>query len=117
MLISLSMARYYRMQVSRPKKAQYPHAFRKAWSSFQSYNLDEQVDLRALAVVDIGDVAIHTTDKMISESAIEAAAESLSVAYQKSFTCLIGGDHAITACSLRGIKKCFSTGSYWCYST
>ncbi len=89
------------------KKAQYPQAFRKAWSSFQSYNLDEQVDLRALAVVDIGDVAIHPTDKMLSESAIEAAAENLSVAYQRSFTCLIGGDHTITACSLRGIKNAF----------
>ncbi|MFJ7841923.1 agmatinase family protein [Lysinibacillus sphaericus] len=89
------------------KKAQYPTAFRKAWSSFQSYNLDEQVDLRSLAIVDIGDVAIDSTNRMLSESAIEAAAENLSIAYQKSFTCLIGGDHAITACSLRGIKNAF----------
>ncbi|MGE7843474.1 agmatinase family protein [Lysinibacillus sp. NPDC093712] len=89
------------------KKAQYPNAFRKAWSSFQSYNLDEQVDLRALAIVDIGDVAIDPNNRMLSESAIEAAAENLSIAYQKSFTCLIGGDHAITACSLRGIKSAF----------
>lgn len=91
----------------RSEKALYPTAFRKAWPSFQSYNLDEQVDLRTLAVVDVGDVAIHETDRMLSESAIEAAAESLSTAYSKSFTCLIGGDHAITACSLRGIKNAF----------
>ncbi|MFJ7731859.1 agmatinase family protein [Lysinibacillus sp. NPDC097231] len=89
------------------KKAQYPTAFRKVWPGFQSYNLDEQVDLRSLAVVDVGDVAIHATDRMLSESAIEAAVENLSTAYSKSFTCLIGGDHAITACSLRGIKNAF----------
>ena len=71
-------------------KAQYPTAFRKAWPGFQSYNLDEQVNLRALSVVDIGDVAILEKDRMLSESAIEAAAENLSIAFQRSFTCLIG---------------------------
>lgn len=65
-------------------KAQYPTAFRKAWPSFQSYNLDEQINLRALSVVDIGDVAIHEQDRMLSESAIEAAAENLSIAFQKA---------------------------------
>ncbi|MGG2112682.1 agmatinase family protein [Lysinibacillus pakistanensis] len=89
------------------KKAQYPTAFRKVWPSFQSYNLDEQVDLRSLAVVDVGDVAIQPTDRMLSESAIEAAAENLSTAYPKSFTCLLGGDHTVTGCSLRGIKNAF----------
>jgi len=88
-------------------KAQYPTAFRKAWPGFQSYNLDEQVNLRALSVVDIGDVAILENDRMLSESAIEAAAENLSIAFQRSFTCLIGGDHTITAHSIKGIKNAF----------
>lgn len=87
--------------------AQYPNAFRKAWPDFQSYNLDEQINLRALSVVDVGDVAIYPTDNMLSQSAVEAAAESLCMTYPKSFTCLIGGDHSMTACSLRGIKNAY----------
>lgn len=87
------------------KTAQYPNAFRRAWPNFHSYNLDEQINLRALSVVDIGDVAIHPTDKMLSHSAIESAAENLCMTYPKSFTCAIGGDHWMTACSLRGIKN------------
>ncbi|GLC89773.1 agmatinase family protein [Lysinibacillus piscis] len=89
------------------KKAQYPTAFRKGWSHFQSYNLDEQIDLRSLAISDIGDVMVHDTDRMLSESAIETAVEHMVTTYPKSFTCLIGGDHAITACSLKGIKNKF----------
>lgn len=89
------------------KTAQYPNAFRKEWANFQSYNVDEQINLRALSVVDVGDVAIHSTDQMLSHSAVEAAAENLCMAYPKSFTCMIGGDHAITACSLRGIKNAY----------
>ncbi len=81
--------------------------FGKHGPVFNHINLDEQVDLRALAIVDIGDVAIDPTNRMLSESALEAAAENLSIAYPKSFTCLIGGDHAITACSLRGIKNAY----------
>jgi len=57
--------------------------------------------------VDIGDVAILENDRMLSESAIEAAAENLSIAFQRSFTCLIGGDHTITAHSIKGIKNAF----------
>ena len=89
------------------KTAQYPNAFREAWPNFQSYNLDEQINLRALSVVDIGDIAIHPTDKMLSHSAVEAAAESVCMAYSKSFTCLIGGNHEMTACTLRGIKNVY----------
>lgn len=87
------------------KTAQYPNAFRQAWPNFHSYNLDEQINLRNLSVVDIGDVAIHPTDIKLSHSAIETAAEHLCMTYPKSVTCAIGGDHWLTACSLRGIKN------------
>ncbi|MFJ7951250.1 agmatinase family protein [Lysinibacillus sp. NPDC096418] len=89
------------------RTAQYPNSFREAWPDFQSYNLDEQINLRALSVVDIGDVAIYPTDKMLSHSAVEAAAENLCMAFSRSFTCLIGGDHSITAESIRGIKNAY----------
>ncbi|UZN01207.1 hypothetical protein OL548_31970 [Lysinibacillus sp. MHQ-1] len=97
-------------------KAQYPTAFRKVWPSFQSYNLDEQINLRALSVVDIGDVAIHEQDRMLSESAIEAAAENLSIAFQKKLYLLDWGRPCHYRLFTKRNKECLSAGSYWYHS-
>lgn len=82
----------------------YPDEFRKMWKRFATYNLDEDVDLTSIKVVDAGDVVMHTTDILQSHQNIEAATSFLVEKYS-ALTCLIGGDHSITACAVRGIKR------------
>lgn len=96
-----------RSAISASGASQYPNAFRKGWQGFQSYNLDEQIDLRSLSVADIGNVTMHPTDVLLSQVAIEEASEFVAKTYPKSYSCLIGGDHSITACAVRGVKKAF----------
>lgn len=82
----------------------YPNEFRKIWKNFATYNLDEDIDLSEFNVADAGDVAMHTTNILESHSRIQAAAAYLSEKYPERPLCIIGGDHSITACAVRGIK-------------
>lgn len=85
----------------------YPDAFRRGWKGFSVYNLDEQINLSSLHVSDLGDVPMHTTDIIESHRRIEEVAYEISTSHGNAYSCLIGGDHSITACSIRGIKKAY----------
>jgi formiminoglutamase len=83
----------------------YPIEFRQMWKGFSTYNLDENVDLSSFRVADAGDVAMHTTDILLSHQRIQTTTAYLTAHYPNTRTCMIGGDHSITACSVRGIKE------------
>ncbi|WP_017380987.1 agmatinase family protein [Paenisporosarcina sp. TG-14] len=87
----------------------YPLEFRKMWKGFSSYNLDEDLDLSGYAVRDAGDIAMHTTDILLSHERIEETTRELVSAFDTATTCLIGGDHSVTACAVRGVKRAFPT--------
>ena len=96
-----------RSSISVSGASQYPDAFRRGWKGFSVYNLDENIDLSPLHVADLGDVPMHTTDIIESHRRIELAAEHISTVYLDKHICLIGGDHSVTACSIRGIQRAF----------
>ena len=50
---------------------------------------------------------MHTTDILMSHERIEDTTHGLVRTFERSTTCLIGGDHSITACAVRGIKKAY----------
>lgn len=105
--IVLFAAPISRSSISVSGASQYPDAFRRGWKGFSVFNLDEHIDLSSLHVADLGDVPMHTTDIMESHRRIEAAATEVSSTYSKASICLIGGDHSVTACSIRGVQKAF----------
>lgn len=83
----------------------YPSEFRRMWKGFSTYNLDEGIDLSSFQVADAGDVAMHTTDILLSHQRIQEATAYLVTNYPHTITCMIGGDHSTTACAVRGIKE------------
>lgn len=85
----------------------YPSEFRRMWKGFATYNLDEDVDLSTFQVGDAGDVAMHTTDILLSHQRIQKTTAYLATHYPTTRTCMIGGDHSTTACAVRGIKEVF----------
>lgn len=85
----------------------YPMEFRKMWKGFSTYNLDADLDLSGYSVRDAGDVAMHTTDILLSHERIEVTTCELVEKYSTATTCLIGGDHSVTACAVRGVKRAF----------
>ena len=85
----------------------YPMEFRKIWKGFSTYNLDEDLDLSSYKVRDAGDVVMHTTDILLSHERIEETTRELVSTFNDATTCLIGGDHSVTACAVRGVKRAF----------
>jgi len=87
----------------------YPMEFRKMWKGFSTYNLDTDLDLSGYSVRDAGDVAMHTTDILLSHQRIEETTHALVSTFERATTCLIGGDHSVSACAVRGVKRAFPT--------
>ena len=85
----------------------YPMEFRKMWKGFSTFNLDEDLDLSSYAVRDAGDVVMHTTDILLSHKRIEETTRQLVSTFDRATTCLVGGDHSVTACAVRGVKHAF----------
>ncbi|MCL7748788.1 agmatinase family protein [Halalkalibacter alkaliphilus] len=85
----------------------YPTEFRRLWKGFATYNLDEDVDLVDLNVADAGDVMMHTTDILLSHRRIQESTAFLTQSYPGAMTSMIGGDHSVTACAVKGIKEAF----------
>lgn len=96
-----------RSSISVSGASTYPEEFRRMWKKFATYNLEEDINLSVLDVADAGDVIMHTTDILLSHQRIEEASSYLAKKYPRSTTCMIGGDHSVTACAIRGIRQAF----------
>ncbi|MGV3463990.1 MAG: agmatinase family protein [Heyndrickxia sp.] len=96
-----------RSSISASGASEFPESFRRAWKGFNTYNLDEEVDLRDLSVVDVGDVKMHFTDILLSHQNIKDAFHELTKEFSGSIPVSIGGDHSITAMLVKGWKETY----------
>lgn len=94
-----------RSSISASAASEFPEAFRRSWTLFSTYYLDEHVDFRELRVADLGDVKMHGTDILRCHANIEEAMKDVQKAYPSSFYVGIGGDHSITAPIIRALAK------------
>ena len=81
-----------------------PAAVRAAFKSFTTYSLDYQVELSQLPVRDLGDIAMHVTDILASHKRIEETMRGVYSKFPGLLPILIGGDHSISAPSVRAFK-------------
>ncbi|OEF99114.1 formimidoylglutamase [Vulcanibacillus modesticaldus] len=82
-----------------------PKMIRELFANYSTYVEDERINLNDLEVKDIGDVQMHPTDIIGSHQRIE---DSLSLLYEhqpKMQPIIIGGDHSVTAPSVKAFKK------------
>lgn len=91
--------------ISTSAASENPEAMRAAWKSFQTYNLDEDVDLASLRAVDLGDVKQHVTDIQHTHENITKAMEAMRVHHPHTLPVSLGGDHSITAMLVKGWKN------------
>jgi len=82
----------------------HPAQFRQLWSSFTTYNFDEDIDLGFVNAVDLGDVKMHVTDILQCHKNIEEAMYEVT-SRTNSLPIVIGGDHSITFPAIRGINR------------
>lgn len=79
-----------------------PNALRQAFQLNTTYSPDYDVDMTALRVRELGEIAGHTTDTFKSLRMIEEAAAHVFGHEPPFFPVFIGGDHAVTAPLVRG---------------
>ncbi|KYD08593.1 agmatinase family protein [Heyndrickxia sporothermodurans] len=96
-----------RSSISASGASEFPEWFRRSWKGFNTYNLDEELDLRDLKVIDIGDVQMHYTDILLSHQYIKDAFHGVTKELAHSFPVTIGGDHSITAMLVKGLKETY----------
>lgn len=93
-----------RSSISASAASEYPDFFRKSWTLFTTYSIDEDADLRALRVADLGDVKMHGTNILQCHDNIEQAMTDVLHGCPESFYVQIGGDHSITAPIVRAFS-------------
>lgn len=94
-----------RSSISASAASEFPESFRRSWKGFTTYNLDEEIDLRSLSVLDIGDINMHFTNILQSHENIKNAMHGLTKQFPQSLPITIGGDHSITAMLVKGLKQ------------
>ncbi|MFC7322611.1 agmatinase family protein [Halobacillus campisalis] len=91
--------------ISTSAASENPEAMRQAWKSFGTYNLDEDIDLAALKVLDLGNVREHVTDIQWTQQQIREAMAAIRTYHPHTLPITLGGDHSITAKLLEGWKQ------------
>ncbi|MYL64260.1 formimidoylglutamase [Bacillus hwajinpoensis] len=91
--------------ISTSAASENPDAMRRAWRSFRTYNLDEDIDLARLKAIDLGDVKQHVTDIRYTHGQIQQAMVAMREQHPHTIPLTMGGDHSITAMLIKGWKQ------------
>lgn len=94
-----------RSSISPSAASETPNAIRLAWKGFGTWYADFDVDISDLIVRDMGDLAMHTTDIVQSQTNIEHGLSQLYRDEQEFLPIVVGGDHSITRPSLMAFAQ------------
>lgn len=84
-----------------------PTSIRKAFSSFSTFSIESERELNDRRIYDFGDVYMHPTDIITSQSRIkDAIAFSLKKA-EANLWIILGGDHSISFPSIQAFQEKF----------
>ncbi len=82
-----------------------PTTIRRALSAFTTYSIEDDVDIKDCWVFDLGDVTMHVTDIPLSQRRIEETITEILKEHQNFIPILLGGDHSVSAPSIKAFKK------------
>ncbi len=82
-----------------------PEAVRMAFRYNTTYSTDWETDIRELVVRDLGDISGHLTNVAAAHQHIEDVMHAVLTRGDRCIPILIGGDHSVTAPSVRGFCR------------
>ncbi|WP_070120417.1 formimidoylglutamase [Bacillus marinisedimentorum] len=82
-----------------------PEAIRKMLSSFTTYAVEDDIDLKGIKLHDCGDILMHVTDIRESQQRIETTVAALFNQNPGIMPILFGGDHSVSCPSIKGFAK------------
>lgn len=83
----------------------HPTIFRQLFSSFTTYNFEDDLELSSLKVRDLGDISMHITDIPQCHDNIMNAFQEITKQLPSVIPCMVGGDHSITFPAIAGMKS------------
>lgn len=87
--------------ISHSGAAQAPGAIRKALSSYTTYAIEDEIDLKDVRLHDFGDVNMHVTDLVESQRRIEVTFREVFQSHPNMVPIVFGGDHSISCPSIK----------------
>jgi formiminoglutamase len=87
--------------ISHSGAAEAPAAIRKALSSYTTYAIGDEVDLKSVRLTDFGDVNMHVTDLIESQKRIEDTFLKIFEAHPDMTPIIFGGDHSTSCPSIK----------------
>ncbi|MFE8699493.1 agmatinase family protein [Cytobacillus sp. FJAT-54145] len=94
-----------RSSISVSGASEFPYVFRQAWKGFSTYNIDDDLDLKDLRIIDIGDVKMHGTVILLSHENIKNVMCQVHQWFSNTISVTVGGDHSVTAMLVKGLKE------------
>lgn len=91
--------------ISHSGAAEAPGAIRKALSSYATYAIEDEIDLKDVRFYDLGDVRMHVTDLIESQQRIEETCCKVFQANPDMIPIVFGGDHSISRPSIKAFSK------------
>ncbi|KQL32971.1 MULTISPECIES: formimidoylglutamase [Bacillaceae] len=82
-----------------------PASIRKMLSSYSTYHIEDQIDLKDFNVTDFGDITMHVTDFEESRNRIRSTISELLGQYKETMPIILGGDHGISFPSISAFAK------------
>lgn len=82
-----------------------PATIRKMLSSYSTYHIEDQIDLKDFQVTDFGDITMHVTDFEESRNRIKSTISELLGQYKETIPIILGGDHGISFPSISAFAK------------
>jgi len=82
-----------------------PASIRKMLSSYSTYHIEDQIDLKEHEVTDFGDITMHVTDFEESRNRIKDTISNLLNQYNDTIPIILGGDHGISFPSISAFAK------------
>ncbi len=95
--------------ISHSGAASAPGAIRSAFSSYTTYAIEDNVDLKSIQLHDFGDVNMHVTDLIKSQQRIEDAFYEVFRSQTEMTPIIFGGDHSISSPSIKAFSKARGT--------
>ncbi|MBM7702063.1 formimidoylglutamase [Metabacillus iocasae] len=81
-----------------------PTTIRTMLHSYSTYSIEEEIELDDIQIADLGDICMHPTDIIGSQSRIYETVSAVTEKYPDSLFVLLGGDHSVSYPSIKGFS-------------
>ncbi|MBY6037884.1 formimidoylglutamase [Fictibacillus nanhaiensis] len=82
-----------------------PQTIRSMMHSFSTYSIEEETDMWNHTITDFGDIEMHVTELIQSQSRIYSVLKEIQEKHKEAFLITLGGDHSVSAGAIQAFQE------------